>query len=249
MNGVTTIRIFICEDNKFQRNKVCEEIRQVGKQNNIDLEIVLETDSPKELIDYVSKNRDIGVYFLDVDLNDDINGIMLAAEIRKYDPMGVIIFITAHIEMSYLTFIYKIEAMDYITKEDYRNLNKRIRECLLKAKKKLNNVDVKSNNTFTIKSYDRVISMDFDEIVFFETSSNMHKIVMHTENRQVEFYGRLKEIEKNLNDNFYRSHKSYIVNKNKIKEIDTKNKIIHMNNGEKCFVSLKLMSELIKNIS
>lgn len=47
---------------------------------------------------------------------------------------------------------------------------------------------------FQIKNGDKVISEDYDNILFFETSSKLHKIIMHTDSRQVEFYGKLKEI-------------------------------------------------------
>ena len=31
-----------------------------------------------------------------------------------------------HAEMSYLTFLYKVEAMDYIIKDNYKNISKRM---------------------------------------------------------------------------------------------------------------------------
>ena len=33
--------------------------------------------------------NDVGCYFLDIQLEADINGIKLGSEIRKYDPMGI----------------------------------------------------------------------------------------------------------------------------------------------------------------
>ena len=46
--------------------------------------------------------------FLDIQLEADINGIKLGSEIRKYDPIGNIIFVTSHSELTYLTFVYKV---------------------------------------------------------------------------------------------------------------------------------------------
>lgn len=54
--------------------------------------------------------------FLDIQLEADINGIKLASEIRKHDPVGNIIFVTSHSELTYLTFVYKVAAMDFILK-------------------------------------------------------------------------------------------------------------------------------------
>ena len=54
----------------------------------------------------------------DIQLEADINGIKLGSEIRKYDPIGNIIFVTSHSELTYLTFVYKVSAMDFIFKDD-----------------------------------------------------------------------------------------------------------------------------------
>ena len=51
-------------------------------------------------------------------IRSDINGIKLGSEIRKYDPIGNIIFVTSHSELTYLTFVYKVSAMDFIFKDD-----------------------------------------------------------------------------------------------------------------------------------
>nr|WP_279282911.1 LytTR family DNA-binding domain-containing protein [Clostridium senegalense] len=119
-------------------------------------------------------------------------------------------------------------------------------ECILKAKKKFDKE--KNKESISIKVYDKIINIDYDEILFFETSHNMHKIILHGAKRQIEFYGKLKDMEKELSEDFYRCHKSFIVNKNYIKEIDTKEKLIHLKNGERCLIASKLVSKLIKEI-
>ena len=64
---------------------------------------------------------------------------------------------------------------------------------------------------------------------------------MHGINRQVEFYGKLKEIVE-LDGRFY-----YLVNKDNIAEIDMKKREIHMINGEVCYASSRFLKGL-KNI-
>nr|WP_269160919.1 LytTR family DNA-binding domain-containing protein [Enterococcus sp. BWB1-3] len=91
---------------------------------------------------------------------------------------------------------------------------------------------------------DKVISVYYDEIMFIESSSNMHKLIMHCENRQIEFYGKLKDFEE-LHESFYRCHNSYIVNKDNVVEVDKKNKSIHLSNGETCYASVRLVKGLL----
>ncbi|MNP38101.1 accessory protein regulator protein A [compost metagenome] len=55
----------------------------------------------------------------------------------------------------------------------------------------------------------------------------------------------MKDVEEKLDSRFYRCHKSYIVNKDNIEEIDVKKRIIYMKNGEECLVSIRHMKNLI----
>jgi two-component system response regulator AgrA len=107
--------IIICEDNDIQREKIKNFIELAIAKWNFDFEISLCTGKVEELLSFLDEQRELkAIYFLDVDLKNEINGIMLAEHIRKKDSSGYIIFITTHSEMSHLTFKYKVEAMDYI---------------------------------------------------------------------------------------------------------------------------------------
>lgn len=241
------LKVFICEDNNEQRERFNKLIGNIITIENFDMAIALSTENPNAVIDYLKNNTGSGLYFLDVDLKSNINGIHLAEKIREYDPRGFIVFITTHAEMSYLTFMYKVEAMDYIIKDNYNNIKERVHQCIINANSKysLKVTDIQKN--FTIKVNDKFINIEYNKILFFETSKTTHKIIIHAIDRQVEFYARMKEVEDKLDNNsFYRCHKSFIVNKDKIKEIDTKNRIAYMINGEECLISTRAIKGLIE---
>ena len=84
----------------------------------------------------------------------------------------------------------------------------------------------------------------YEDILFFETSSNIHKVILHAKDRQIEFPSTLKELTGVLDSNFVRCHRAFLVNKNNIKEVDTKNRIIHFANGETCLMSTRMMKGL-----
>lgn len=239
------IKVFICEDNIKQKEYLEKIVSKIIFIEDYDMQLGIATDNPYDILDEIQNSNFTGIYFLDVDLGTNINGIQLAEEIRKYDPRGFIIFITTHAEMSYLTFRYKVEAMDYIIKDNYKNVENKIRECIEKAYvryiAKVN--DVQKN--FSIKSDNRVISVDYNNILFFETSSTIHKIIMYCENRQIEFYGQMTKLMDKLDERFIRCHTSYIINKNKIAEVDKKNRIVYMINGQKCLASVRGIKNII----
>jgi two-component system response regulator AgrA len=236
----------VCEDNIKQREKFSKLVEDIIMIENFDMNLALSTEDPNKVLDYITNNKGTGLYFLDIDLKSTINGIQLAEKIREYDPRGFIVFITTHAEMSYLTFTYKVEAMDYIIKDNFGNIKERIHQCICNANKKYNSNRNEIQKNFIIKAEDKIINVEYNKIVYFETSTNIHKVILHADNRQVEFYAKMKDVEEKLDsDIFYRCHKSFIVNKNKIKEIDAKNRIAYMDNGEECLISTRLIKGLL----
>lgn len=240
------LNIMVCEDDTQQLMKLKKYIEGSIMIENLDMKIVLSTENPEDIIEYLKKNQVSGLYFLDVDLNSNINGIKLAEIIREYDPRGFIVFVTTHAEMSYLTFIYKVEAMDYIIKDKPENIHKRIHECILNAQKKYSSKATGLQKIFTFKADNKIISIEYSKILFFETSDIIHKVILHAIDRQIEFYGKMKDIEAILDDRFYRCHRSFLVNKDNIAKIDTTKRVIHMINGQVCFVAARLLKCLLK---
>lgn len=242
------LNVFICEDNKTEREHVEEAVLSTINAENINFKLTLSSENPYEILEYVKENNCCGLYFLDVDLKCDINGIALAEQIRKYDPRGFIVFVTTHAEMSYLTFQYKVEAMDYIIKDQFFNIGSRIRECMMNANKKFTIKSSKIEQSFTFKAGDKVIGINLDEILYFETSKTVHKVILHCKNRQIEFYSKMNDIEKQLDSRFFRCHRSYLVNKNNILKLDKDSKTVYLKHDEQCLVSSRLLKGLVNSI-
>ena len=116
------LNVYICEDNVEQRNRVEGYVNEIIEAENLDMECVCATEDPQVILDCVNKEEQEGIFFLDIDLQTEMNGIQLADEIRKIQPRCYIVFITSHSEMSYMTFSYKVEAMDFIIKDNVREV-------------------------------------------------------------------------------------------------------------------------------
>lgn len=240
------LKVFICEDNKKQLEDFNNYVENIIFSQDLDMDISLVTNNPYDILNFLKDNSVNGLYLLDVDLKTSINGIELAEQIRKYDPRGFIVFITTHSEMSYLTFKYKVEAMDYIIKDNYKEVKSRIKECILNAHAKYSSNVNTLHKVFTFEVENRTINIEYNSILFFETSSSSHKVVLHAKNRQVEFYSTMKNIENNLDERFCRCHESFIINKDNIKEINKSKRTIFMNNGQECIASIRGLRKLNK---
>ena len=104
--------IYICEDNLKQLAFIKEKVENIIAFEELDIKIKTATNSPNEILNKASQSHNCGLYFLDIDLkNEKINGFTLAQAIRKIEPRCFIVFITSHIELSYLTYQYKVEAL------------------------------------------------------------------------------------------------------------------------------------------
>lgn len=240
------LSIIICEDNDIQRKAIEAIINKKIQDSNLELFISLSTNAPEGVIEHVEASRGVTyIYFLDVELGESINGIELARKIRKFDPKGYIIFITSHSELTLLTFQYKVQAMDYIVKCDSKDLQERIAECIDVAYNDYKNYKITDANMLPINIGNRIIYFNMDDILFFETTNKDHRIRIHTCEEQLEFYGTLKDIEKIVSDYYYKPHRSYLVNTKKIKSIDKDRLIIHMINGEECYIASRYLRGLL----
>ena len=238
------LNIFVCEDDDAQRRSIVQTIQNTVLIEELDMELVLDAADPYVLLEKVRVSQNTGIYFLDIDLGSSINGMKLAQQIRLSDPRGFIIFITAHSELSFMTFQYRVEAMDFVLKDNPAEAKVKIRECLLNAMERYTLQTNRTHKVYTTRIGGRKINVDYDDIFFFETSSNIHKVILHAKDRQIEFSSTMKELTSTLGDNFVRCHRSFLVNKNNIKEVDAKKRIIYFTNGETCLMSTRMMKGL-----
>lgn len=238
------LKIFVCDDETVHRNRITKIVKNYLMMMDYDIEFAMETPDPNDVLTFIRKERTEGLYFLDIDLNAEMNGIMLGAKIREYDPTAKIVFITSYSDMAYLTFVYKVEAMDYLVKDDFEELQKKVISCIDTAMERYMNTELPSREQIRIKSGVLDIKLFVDEILFFDSSQTPHKLIIHLDNRMVEYTGKIKDVEK-FSQSFYRCHQSYVVNVNNISRIDKKERVITMVNDEECLVSTRHLKKLV----
>lgn len=241
------LEVYICEDDTYQLDRITTFVRDVIAIEELDMELSISTTSPEEILAKTAAASHRGFYLLDIDLKAEMNGLTLAQKIRTYDPRGFIVFITTHSEMSYMTFLYKCEALDFIIKDDFDEFKRRIHSCLIDACTRHDQPSHGSDKKFALKMEGRQLNIDFNEILYFETSDNVHKVKLHTANRLLEFNEQLKSILPILDDRFCRCHRSFIVNRDHITEIDFKAKTATMSNGDTCLISARMMKNLLND--
>lgn len=240
------LHIYICEDDKSYRDIIEKRIKDTVLIEDYDMIFELAATTPQELISCIINKNYSGMYFLDVDLNASINGIELADKIREYDPRGFIVFITAHGESLSLTFKYKVEAMDFIVKSPDVDIHKRIQECLLSANEKYSRGVSELQKNLVVNVDGRKTCIRHEDILFIETTDINRKLVVYAVDRRVVFNAQLKDIEKMLSEDFYRCHKSAIVNLNMVDAIDNDTGNLILKGGSRCPFGARKKGRIVK---
>ncbi len=83
------IDIYICEDNKKELSLFTQYIKDVVSIENMDMEVILSSPDPHAVLQAAALSQNVGLFFLDIDLKSDINGLTLAQRIRKLQPRAL----------------------------------------------------------------------------------------------------------------------------------------------------------------
>lgn len=237
------LSIFVCEDEQKIREYLVDKIEKYIMIQGYDMTVVCATDNPDTLL---AKTQEVkrGIYFLDVDLkHSTYNGFSLAKVIREQDENGFIMFVTTHGELTFETFRLHLEAMDYIVKDE-PNVEERLHHCLDVISERVSSEENGVKAYYTVKTRDTLNHILVDDILYFETSSIKHRVILHTKDELLEFPGSLSEVEEKLSDNFLRVHRSFLINRDKIARTILSENRVQLTNGEDCPVARRFKKKL-----
>lgn len=241
------IKALVVEDEPLARDELVYLLKRCSNIN-----IIGECDSVEQSYDYLL-NGEVDVVFLDIELGEQ-NGLQLAEFIQKQEHPPEIIFATAYDE--YALHAFKVEAIDYLLKPfDEERLaqaiNKVEKICLLKQHTNLVSKTNHQNNSpsfekLAVTSEDRIKIISIDDIIYISAQNGKTSIATSKEVFPVT--STLIQLEQRLKTNdILRVHRSFLVNKNKIKEIEpyfNSTFLLCMQDGEKIPVSRNYTKEL-----
>ncbi|MCI8355054.1 MAG: response regulator transcription factor [Lachnospiraceae bacterium] len=240
------IGIYLCDDEDAVRRQIQSSLEQKILAENYDMKIMCSAAGAQELLDTV-KDGSRGIYFLDVNLKDrEWDGFRLGQELRRRDPHGILIYITSYKDLAWRTFQYHLEAFDYIVKEPAQ-AGPAAARCLTEIHIRLLEERRNPAQTFTVRTGEMVRHIPLCDILFFETASVPHHVLLHTSNSRMDFLGSLGELEALLGESFIRTHRSYLVAADKIEAVDYKHNRLWAG-GHECMLSRAGKSQLRKTV-
>jgi len=222
-------------------------------KSKLDIKLVKYSEKPDEILQFVKENRMNGLYFLDIELDNGDNGVLLGKSISQYDPSGYVVFVTSYEKYMPSTLDHHIQPFGYIIKNDDETVCRKIGDCIFGAYQK--HIERSKGGSYIFKMQNgRETSCEYRKILFFEKDklTTSQRIILHTESRQYVFYGTLNKVLEELPSNiFFRCHKSYIVNLENLTEnckmqlAQGHNNIV-MSDGNECSVSSRNSKLLLK---
>lgn len=219
------LRFIVCEDNKDFLSRLCNIINKVMMPYNFEYKISKFADYNKEVEEIIKRKNEQKVYILDIELGD-VSGLEIASEIREHDLDSIILFVTSHSECRNDIFYSRLVAMDFISKD--KLWADRFENTMVHVVKIMNQRRVLAFE-FNYSSY----RIPFSNILYIEKIQDIQKCVINTEDgNQYEILSTITNLAENLGPNFFQSHKSCIVNVEKIRRVNYSDNTITFTNGQ-----------------
>lgn len=206
------MQIAVCDDEKEIRDMFAERIERLWPETELAL-----YQSGEELL---LAERLPDIVLLDICLPGR-NGMETAAELRKKSRETVIIFVSALED--YVFQAFDVGAFHYLVKPfDDRKFEEVLRHAMEQAgqaggrKRGEPAGGRKEKSSLVITAGGKHIAVNPEDIVYAEVYDR--KVIIHTMDSDIEYYGKMKELEKMAGEEFYRPHRAYLVNFNFIRK-------------------------------
>ncbi|MBP7663420.1 MAG: response regulator transcription factor [Shewanella sp.] len=207
------LKAIIVEDEYLAR----EELEYLVKSHS-EIDIVASFEDGLEAFKYL-QDHEVDVVFLDIQI-PSIDGLLLAKNLHKSTHPPHVVFVTAYKEFAVEAF--ELEAFDYILKPYNEpriiSLLQKIEQVGRQAPKPQHEAASNTSRTVNLVKGERIIVTPCEQIYYAVADEKLTYVYTRTDRYVMqmtisEFVSRLPA------EGFFRCHRSYCVNINKIREI------------------------------
>ena len=207
-------------------------------------------DCPCEIVEYASAgdcladHREIDLLFLDIELapsGSGLDGMALARKIRERATVTqpVIIFVTGY--ERYVFDAFDVGAFQYLLKpvneEKFAQVFARAAEQIA-----ANRENPQKGRVLTLQSANTSKTIPLDSIYYIESSN--HRVELHLKNGEFACYAKIGDLELELQDQFFRIHKGYLVNLSYVAGYSKTE--VTLTNGERLLLSKYKYQDFVK---
>ena len=172
-------------------------------RNNIGQQELLDADELPDIL------------LLDIKM-PNISGMDVAKKLRDKGWRKILIFITGEEDQVFNSF--DLHAFHFLVKPV---ADEKLKEVLENAKKELeriNDISGKQDKYIEIQSGTSHIRVNLSKLIYAEVYDR--KTILHMKDVSIEYYGQLSALERIVGYDFYRIHRSYLVNMKYVERYD-----------------------------
>lgn len=226
------LKIAICDDEPRTRAGLASLIRA--------------QDRPCEITAYASAGafladrRDFDLLFLDIALDaSGPDGMALARRIREdlSASQPVIVFVTGY--ERYVFDAFDVGAFQYLLKPVDEA---KFAQVFTRAVEQIGSVREKPGRVLTLRRANTSKAVPLDSICYVESSN--HKVELHLKDGEFACYAKIGDLELELQDQFFRIHKGYLVNLAYVEGYSKSE--LTLTNGEKLLISKYKYRDFVK---
>lgn len=202
-----TMRIAICDDEK----RICSILEEKVRKIIPDAEIVTYTSGEDLLKNDILPD----ILLLDIKMQG-MDGMDTAKACREKGWRRILIFVTGEEDQVFSAF--DLHAFHFLVKPVS---DEKLKEVLEKAKSELEFLKkspADNDRYVDIRSGTSHIRLNLSKLLYAEVFNR--KTILHTKEGSIEYYGQLSALEKPAGSDFYRIHRSYLVNMKYIERYD-----------------------------
>lgn len=211
-------RIAVCDDRPTDRDYLESLLSEwaAGVGHIVQTELF---SSAEAFLFRYEEDKSWDMLLLDIEM-DGMDGVTLAKTVRRENKTVQLIFVTGYSE--YISEGYEVSALHYLMKpirpdKLFAVLDRAAEQCM------------KNGRFLTLEQSGEIVRLPLYEIRYLEASQNY--VTVHGERGQTYLVRRtLGELERELDDRFFRTGRSYIVNLACIRKVTRTD--IHLNDGE-----------------
>lgn len=214
------MQIGVCDDQQEIRELIIGKVKELYPTEQI-----ASYQSGQEVLD---DSHLPDILLLDIQM-PEMDGMETARELRRRDRQMIIIFVTVAEEYVFQSF--DVGAFHYLVKPF---TDEKFSQVLQKAvgqyqERKTDYMRAKKEKpSLVVTSKGEHVAIPLEDIVYAEVFNR--KIMVHTLDADIEYYGKMKELEREAGEDFYRPHRAYLINFNFVRKYNAE--VIYLKKGQ-----------------
>lgn len=228
------VKIAICDDEKNIRTYLSALVRKQG--------IGCEITEYATAGDYLASGVEYDILFLDIELEcpeQNMDGMKMARQIRSMEDtkQPIIIFVTGYEKYVYDAF--DVGAFQYLLKPVDEQ---KFADVFRRAAEQAATSAEQDKKVLMIQYGSTGKTIPLSDIYYMESQN--HKIAVHMKDGVLEYYAKMSDLEEELQGQFCRVHKGYLIN---LCYVDEYNKTeVTLTNGDRLLISKYKYEDFVK---